>query len=74
LLELYEDDRRESSSVKAIAEGHLTDIDDKIAQLKAMRATLAHLVHACAGDHRPDCPILDDLGKMGNVEPVPVEG
>ena len=26
-----------------------------------MRATLAHLVDACAGDHRPDCPILADL-------------
>nr|MDA3857525.1 Cu(I)-responsive transcriptional regulator [Roseovarius sp.] len=22
---------------------------------------LAHLVDACAGDHRPDCPILADL-------------
>ena len=25
------------------------------------RATLAGLVHACAGDDRPDCPILADL-------------
>ena len=31
------------------------------AQLKEMRATLAHLVDACAGDHRPACPILADL-------------
>jgi hypothetical protein len=28
-----------------------------------MRATLADLVRCCAGDDRPDCPILSDLGK-----------
>jgi len=26
-----------------------------------MQRTLAHLAHCCAGDDRPDCPILDDL-------------
>jgi MerR family copper efflux transcriptional regulator len=62
LLALYEDDSRESASVKSIAKEQLTRIDDKIAQLNSMRTTLAHLIDACAGDHRPDCPILDDLG------------
>lgn len=62
LLALYEDDGRESAAVKHIAEDHLARIDEKIAQLHSMRATLAELVNACAGDHRPDCPILDDLG------------
>ena len=33
-------------------------IEAKIAELTAMRDTLTELVHACAGDHRPDCPIL----------------
>lgn len=61
LLGLYEDEARESSQVKAVAEEHLTAIDDKIAQLKGMRETLSHLVEACHGDHRPDCPILTDL-------------
>ena len=61
LLSLYEDDGRESAQVKAIAEEHLTAIDEKIAQLKGMRDTLSHLVDACRGDHRPDCPILRDL-------------
>jgi Cu(I)-responsive transcriptional regulator len=63
LLALYEDEGRESASVKQVAEQHLAQIDDKIAQLQTMRATLAHLIDACAGDHRPDCPILQDLGK-----------
>ncbi|MCK5748141.1 Cu(I)-responsive transcriptional regulator [Oricola sp.] len=62
LLALYQDNGRESAAVKHIAEDHLARIDEKIAQLHSMRATLAELVDACAGDHRPDCPILDDLG------------
>lgn len=62
LLALYEDDSRASADVKRIAERHLAQIDAKIADLRAMRATLAHLVEACHGDDRPDCPILEDLG------------
>ncbi len=61
LLSLYEDESRESAQVKAVAEEHLTAIDEKIAQLKGMRETLSQLVEACHGDHRPDCPILSDL-------------
>ena len=61
LLELYEDERRESVQVKALAESHLARIDEKLAQLQAMRATLAELIARCHGDHRPDCPILADL-------------
>ncbi|MET4101492.1 MerR family copper efflux transcriptional regulator [Roseovarius sp. MBR-78] len=61
LLALYEDAGRASADVKRIAAAHLARIDAKIAELDAMRATLSHLVDACAGDHRPDCPILSDL-------------
>lgn len=61
LLALYEDDGRESSQVKRVAQDHLNKIDEKIAQLQSMRMTLAHLIDECAGDQRPDCPILEDL-------------
>ena len=61
LLALWEDEGRASADVKRIAEAHLRDIEAKIAELDAMRATLAHLIDAYAGDHRPDCPILADL-------------
>ncbi|ANT60011.1 MULTISPECIES: Cu(I)-responsive transcriptional regulator [unclassified Salipiger] len=61
LLALYEDESRASAEVKHIAEDHLAQIDEKLAQLQQMRDTLAHLVHACHGDDRPDCPILSDL-------------
>ena len=61
LLKLYADTDRASAEVKQIAEEHLGRIDRKIAELTEMRATLSHLVDACAGDHRPNCPILADL-------------
>jgi len=61
LLSLYGDRGRESAEVKAIAEGKLAEIDRKIAGLMQLRAALGHLVEACHGDHRPDCPILDGL-------------
>ncbi len=37
--------------------------EQRIADMQSMRQTLAHLVHCCHGDARPDCPILDDLSK-----------
>jgi len=63
LLSLYEDQNRASSEVKQLAEARLADIDRKIVELQGMRAALAGLIEACRGDHRPDCPILDDLAK-----------
>ncbi|MBO9436266.1 Cu(I)-responsive transcriptional regulator [Ruegeria sp. R13_0] len=65
LLALYEDESRASADVKQVARDHLAQIDAKIADLKAMRDTLSHLIEACAGDDRPDCPILKDLGGNG---------
>lgn len=61
LLALYEDETRESAQVKELAQEHLQRIEDKIAKLMSMKATLTALVHECAGDGRPDCPILEDL-------------
>ncbi|MGJ8584777.1 MAG: Cu(I)-responsive transcriptional regulator [Marinosulfonomonas sp.] len=61
LLALYEDRGRASSDVKDIARQHLTRIEAKLAELTAMHDTLSHLVQSCAGDNRPDCPILSDL-------------
>ena len=62
LLALWEDTSRASADVRAIAKGHLREIEEKIADLQAMQATLSELVRDCAGDDRPDCPILKTLG------------
>ena len=67
LLALYDDKARASADVKALAEGHLRDIATKIEALRAMEATLRGLVAACAGDARPDCPILTGLAAPGSV-------
>jgi MerR family gold-responsive transcriptional activator of gol and ges genes len=61
LLSLWRDRVRPSREVKAIAQRHVADLDARIAEMKAMADTLRHLAHCCAGDERPDCPILADL-------------
>lgn len=61
LLSLYEDEGRASADVRQIAAQHLDRIDARLAELRELRDTLARLVSACAGDNRPDCPILRDL-------------
>ena len=61
LLALWGDETRASAEVKAIATRHLDVIDAKIADLRAMRGTLSDLVKRCAGDDRPDCPIIESL-------------
>jgi Cu(I)-responsive transcriptional regulator len=61
LLSLYRDRDRSSADVKNLARARLAEIDGKISELQSLRATLSHLIDACAGDNRPDCPIIDDL-------------
>jgi len=64
LLALWDDQDRASADVRAIAKEHLEQIERKIADLQAIRDTLSHLVQTCAGDGRPDCPILAKLEKL----------
>jgi Cu(I)-responsive transcriptional regulator len=61
LLSLYEDEQRASADVKQLAEQHMRELDQKIAELQGLRDTLATLIGCCHGDDRPDCPILADL-------------
>lgn len=61
LLALWEDTDRASADVREIAKGHLSQIETKIADLQSMADTLSVLVRECAGDDRPDCPILNNL-------------
>jgi Cu(I)-responsive transcriptional regulator len=63
LVGLWRNPRRSSADVHRLAGRHLAALEKKIAQMEAMRRTLRHLVHACHGDQRPDCPILDDLAE-----------
>ncbi|AEG93991.1 Cu(I)-responsive transcriptional regulator [Ramlibacter tataouinensis] len=68
LLKLWQNRRRSSADVRRIASRHVQDLDRRIAEMQAVRATLQHLVHCCQGDQRPDCPILDEL-EGGHAHP-----
>lgn len=63
LVALWRDKRRASADVRRLATAHLRDIDARIAELRRIRQTLQSLVERCHGDHRPDCPILDELAE-----------
>jgi Cu(I)-responsive transcriptional regulator len=64
LLSLWQNKGRSSASVKKVARGHVEGLRQRVAELQSMLDTLQHLVQHCHGDHRPDCPILDDLAKV----------
>jgi Cu(I)-responsive transcriptional regulator len=61
LLALWRDKHRASADVRRLALEHIDELDRKIAELEAMKRTLATLASSCQGDARSDCPILDDL-------------
>jgi MerR family copper efflux transcriptional regulator len=61
LLGLWNNRRRASGDVKRLADRHVKELDQKIAEMQAMRRALVDLVRHCHGDNRPECPILEDL-------------
>jgi MerR family copper efflux transcriptional regulator len=70
LVGLWHNRRRPSRQVKALAQAHIQELEQKAQELLAMKATLEHLVHCCHGDDRPECPILETLAGDG-TETVP---
>jgi len=61
LLTLWRDGGRSNADVRRVAQRHAAALRAKMAALADMAAALDHLVGACSGDGRPECPILDDL-------------
>ena len=61
LLGLWQNKSRPSAAVKKVAGRHVEELQRKIAELQAMVRTLEHLTRHCHGDHRPECPILEEL-------------
>ena len=68
LLALWADKARASSEVKAVALSHVADLEDKIAAMQDMVATLKGLADGCNGDDRPNCPILSTLAGEGRPQ------
>jgi Cu(I)-responsive transcriptional regulator len=63
LLGLWDDRSRASAEVKRLAQAHVDELAEKIAEMQAMQRTLQDLAQRCHGDERPECPILEDLAK-----------
>jgi MerR family transcriptional regulator, copper efflux regulator len=64
LVGLWRNKSRNSADVKNLALAHVKEMELKISELEGMVKTLKHLAKTCHGDHRPDCPIIDNLAKI----------
>ncbi|MDB5730054.1 MAG: hypothetical protein JWQ00_3259 [Noviherbaspirillum sp.] len=63
LLGLWQDRSRKSADVKKLARQYIAELDQDIEKLQSIRDQLRHMADCCQGNHRPECPILDDLAK-----------
>lgn len=63
LIKLFENDTRQSASVREIAKKKLNDIKLQIKELDNLRVSLEWLVKKCPGNEKSDCPIIDELAK-----------
>lgn len=71
LIGLWQDNDRASADVKRIATEHAAELRTKIAEMTQMCEALEGMAAACHGDHRPECPILDDIARGGQAEAAP---
>ena len=63
LIKLFENDTRQSASVREIAKKKLNDIKLQIKELDNLKVSLEWLVKKCPGNEKPDCPIIEELAK-----------
>lgn len=63
LIGLWQDEDRASADVKRIAMEHAAELRAKIEELTRMCEALEGMAAACHGDHRPECPILDEIAE-----------
>ncbi len=61
LVGLWRDPHRASREVRALALQHVAELEQKMAEVAAMKQSLEDLVAACPGDDSPHCAILEGL-------------
>ncbi|MEM9724020.1 MAG: MerR family DNA-binding protein [Pseudomonadota bacterium] len=61
LVALFENERRASADVKALALEKRAALDAQLEELQALRRALDGMIDACPGDERSNCAILDGL-------------
>jgi Hg(II)-responsive transcriptional regulator len=67
LLRLRNDRRRDRVRVRILAAKRVKDIERKIAELRAMKQALSHLLHCCADGSTLECPIIEALDGVGEA-------
>ena len=73
LLALWRDGGRASADVKRLALSHAAALEQKARAIAEMSNALHHLADRCEGDHRPYCPILEELADAGPVGAGPAQ-
>ncbi|MCB0392914.1 MAG: Cu(I)-responsive transcriptional regulator [Bdellovibrionales bacterium] len=61
LISLWRNKARASKEVKALANEHVRQLEQKINEMQEMVDNLRFLSRSCHGDSRPDCPIINSL-------------
>ncbi len=67
LLSLWQDPNRSNTDTLRLANQHMQELLAKGVALSSMEKALQELIDACAGDGRPECPILDDLASESRM-------
>jgi Cu(I)-responsive transcriptional regulator len=62
LLDLSDHPDRDCGEADAIASRHLAQVEEKIAQLAALRDELTRMIGSCRGGIAADCRVIDALG------------
>lgn len=70
LLMLWDNQQRASADVKQLVLSHITQLEEKIAEMQAMCQTLHHLADCCHGNKDPQCFILDNLAQKISCDEV----
>jgi Hg(II)-responsive transcriptional regulator len=66
LLSIQVDPKKECSDVKRLAKAKITDIEEKIRTLEAMKRVLGRLTKLCPGQGpSSECPILESIDAKG---------
>lgn len=68
LLDLSDHPDRPCDEADSIARAHLTAVETRIAQLRALQRELARIVKSCAGGVASECRVIDALGDHGACE------
>ncbi len=68
LLDLSDQPERPCDEANAIAARHLTEVEDKIAQLQALRSELARMKADCGGGRVSACKVIEVLHDHGRCQ------